>query len=94
MSAPSDRNPRMTSDCCPELDFIQFSGAGGDDRHGALGASWNFHAVSARPGHRLIRPVRFGVSQPLVEPAPPLLPARSFRSLHLGTNEDMKFGRE
>ncbi|RWP79960.1 MAG: 4'-phosphopantetheinyl transferase superfamily protein [Mesorhizobium sp.] len=61
----------MTSDCCLELDFIQFSGAGEDDRHGALGASWNFHAVSARPGHRLIRPVRFGVSQPLVEPAPP-----------------------
>ncbi|RVB77901.1 4'-phosphopantetheinyl transferase superfamily protein [Mesorhizobium sp. M6A.T.Cr.TU.014.01.1.1] len=61
----------MTSDCCLELAFIQFSGAGEDDRHGALGASWNFHAVSARPGHRLIRPVRFGVSQPLVEPAPP-----------------------
>ncbi|TPI40059.1 4'-phosphopantetheinyl transferase superfamily protein [Mesorhizobium sp. B3-1-6] len=60
----------MTSECCPVLDFIQFSGAGGDDRHGAFGASWNFHAVSARPGRRLIRP-RVGVSQPLVEPAPP-----------------------
>ena len=57
---PSDRKPRMTSDCCP-------------DRHLAhwAGRSNAFHAVSARPGDRLIRPVRFGVSQPLVEPAPP-----------------------
>ncbi|WP_318013421.1 4'-phosphopantetheinyl transferase family protein [Mesorhizobium sp. B283B1A] len=65
MSAPSDRHPRMTPDCYPELDFIEFSDAGGNDRHG-VGASWNSHAVSVRPEHRLI-----GVSQLLVEPAPP-----------------------
>jgi 4'-phosphopantetheinyl transferase len=63
-------NRRMTSDCCPELDFIRSSTADGDDCCGALGASRNFQAVSARPGHRLLRPVRFGVSQPLVEPVP------------------------
>lgn len=27
MSFPSDRDARMTSDCCPVLEFIQFSGA-------------------------------------------------------------------
>ncbi|TJV39401.1 MAG: 4'-phosphopantetheinyl transferase superfamily protein [Mesorhizobium sp.] len=55
----------MTPDCYPELDFIEFSDAGGNDCHG-VGAGWDSHAVSVRPEHRLI-----GVGQLLVEPAPP-----------------------
>lgn len=60
----------MTSDCYLELDFIQSSDGGGGYRHGTLGASRNLHAVPARPGHRLFRPVGFDVGQSHVEPAP------------------------
>ncbi|MDX8493052.1 4'-phosphopantetheinyl transferase superfamily protein [Mesorhizobium sp. VK22B] len=64
MSAPSERDPRMTSDRCPVLDFpICWCGRGRIGCELELSCCLGGTSINANP--------RFGFSRPFVEPAPP-----------------------